>query len=320
MRALLALVVRGRLPATLLAAGFAGVSLIPLLWPFGYLSGAVVGLVTLRYGFYEGFFVLAGAAVLFGVVATFLIENIMQAQLGFPGSMVWAVVAMLLLSWVWSWVMAAALRGVNSQGHALLVGALAGILVILAFPMVVSDPSGWWLGPIDGFIESLRAPNLAADQGAVKQVSDLLHQIAPVMTGLVVAGAIFNAVIMLLIGRWWHAILDNPGGFAREFQGLRLDRRISIVTVALVLLVAYAGDMISNFGLEILGVAMVLFVFQGLALIHGLVALTGAWSGWLLVMYVMVMLAAPQLLFILAATGFLDTWFDFRKRVRSRTT
>ena len=62
---------------------------------------------------------------------------------------------------------------------------------------------------------------------------------------------------MLLIGRWWHAILDNPGGFAREFQGLRLDRRISIVTVALVLLVAYAGDMISNFGLEILGVAMV---------------------------------------------------------------
>ena len=63
-----------------------------------------------------------------------------------------------------------------------------------------------------------------------------------------------------------------------------------------------------------------MFVFQGLALIHGLVALTGAWSGWLLVMYVMVMLAAPQLLFILAATGFLDTWFDFRKRVRSRTT
>ena len=320
MRALLELVVRGRIPATLIAAGCASISLIPLLWPFGYVSGAVLGLVTLRYGLYEGLFVLVSASVVFSVFSTFLIENVMQARFDFPGAMMWAVVTMLLLSWVWTWVMAAALRGANAQGFALLVGGLVGILAILGFPLFVADSTLWWLGPIDQLVEGLSGPNLAADPQAVMQTGELLHQIAPVMTGLVVAGAMFNAIIMLLISRWWHATMDNPGGFAREFRGLRLDRRISIASVALVLVIAYAGDVISNLGLEILGVAMVLFVFQGLALIHALVAATGVWSGWLLVMYVMVVLAAPQLLFILAATGFLDTWFDFRKRVHTRTT
>lgn len=316
MRALLEFAVRGRIPATLIAAGCAGVSLVPHLRFFALFTGGLIVLVTLRYGLYEGLFVLVGTSALFVVAATFFIDGSLEAHL-IP--LAWAVAVVLLLGWVWGWVMAGALRRVNGQGFALLVGALVGVVALIAFPVFVSNSGDWWREVIVVLGESLRALNPGTDPALFDQLVEVFSTRASIMTGMVVSAAIFIAILMLLMGRWWHAILDNPGGFSREFRQLSLDRRISVAVLLAVVVSFFAGGGVSAFGAEVFSVAFVLFIFQGLAMVHAVVAQTGAWSGWLLVMYVMVVLA-PQMLLILATAGFLDTWLDFRKRVRSRTT
>ena len=316
MRALLEFAVRGRIPATLIAAGFAGVSLVPHLRFLALFAGALIGLVALRRGLYEGLFVLAGTAALFVVAATFLIDGSLQPHLV---PLAWSVAVILLLSWFWTWVMAGALRRVNRQGYAMLVGALVGVSAILAFPLFVPDSGDWWRGVIVTLGESLRALSPGTDPILFDQLIEVFSARASTMTGMVVSAAIFIGIVMMLMGRWWHAILDNPGGFSREFRQLNLDRRVSIAVLLTMVFCYLAGGAVSAFGYEVFSIAFVLFIFQGLAVAHALVAQTGAWSGWLLVMYVLLVLA-PQMLLILATAGFLDTWFDFRKRVRSRTT
>ena len=47
-------------------------------------------------------------------------------------------------------------------------------------------------------------------------------------------GAVTTAGLMLtlVLARWWHAVLDNPGGFGREFRALRVGRTPLVVSAA----------------------------------------------------------------------------------------
>ena len=314
MRALLEFIVRGRTTATLIAAGCAITFLVPLVQPLCVVTGVIVGLVTLRHGFYDGLFVLAGTTGLFVLFVTFLVG----VHPPF-GPLVWFVAVILLMSWSWSWIMASALRHTNAQGYALMVGALAGVLAVLVIPLFMSDSAQWWQQFFTVLGDNLRLHTAGANPTFLDQLIEVFRSRASVMTGIVVSGVILMSIVMLLAARWWHAKLDNPGGFAREFRQLRINRWVSVMILITLLITYVAGGVVSAFGAEIYSIVRVLFVFQGLAVIHALVAQTGVWSGWLLFMYVMVVFA-PQMALILATTGFLDTWFDFRKRVRSRTT
>ena len=313
MRGLLEFVVRGRITAMLVATGCAVSILIPLIQPLCILTGVVVALVTLRHGIYEGFFVLAGTVGLF-VVFVILLVNMYPPL----GPVVWFVAVLLLLSWSWSWLMAGALARASGQGHALMVGAILGLLTIFAFPVLVSDSTLWWEGVFDALRKSIRLQAVAAEPLLLDQLIDVFRSRASAMTGVAVSGVTLLSILMLLVARWWHSILDNPGGFSREFRQLRLSRWISVVVLATLFIAYFGQGSVSIFSAEIYSILRVLFVFQGLAVVHALVAQTGAWGGWLIIMYVMAVLV-PQMTLILATTGFFDTWFDFRKRVPSRT-
>ena len=141
MHGLLEFVVRGRSTAMLVATGCAVSCLVPWIQPLCILAGVVVALVTLRHGIYEGFFVLAGTVVLFVVFVTLLVNM-------YPpfAPVVWFAAVLLLLSWSWSWLMAGALARASGQGHALMVGAILGVLTIFVFHVLVSDSTLWWEG------------------------------------------------------------------------------------------------------------------------------------------------------------------------------
>jgi len=58
----------------------------------------------------------------------------------------------------------------------------------------------------------------------------------------------------------------------------------------------------------------VMLVIQGLAVVHGIVALAAMSTGWLVATYVL-MLMIPQLAVpALCLTGLVDAWLDFRGR------
>lgn len=292
LRALLASVVRGRLQAITFATAF---TLIP------YLSGAVVSLVSLRHGMREGLFVATGATLLFGVFAYVVFDA------------AWLGLVMLLMTWAPSWVLAGVLRSSGSQGNALMVAGLLGVLMLGAFHFAVGDPTAWWQERMHAFFAwHLSALEQAPGPGDLERLGANVEFLAPMMTGSLVAGIVSGAVIMMLMGRWWQAVLDNPRGFGREFRAMRIDRRFgaSVLVVSAVALVSGSGP--GSIGIEILRVAMILYVFQGLSLVHGVVVARGASRGWLIAVYVLLIGWSQNIVPLLAVAGLLDTWVNLR--------
>ena len=61
---------------------------------------------------------------------------------------------------------------------------------------------------------------------------------------------------------------------------------------------------------------MLLFMVQGVAVAHGVVAIRSAHVGWLVAMYLMLLVLMPMSLYAIALTGFFDHWMDYRKRAQ----
>jgi uncharacterized protein YybS (DUF2232 family) len=65
---------------------------------------------------------------------------------------------------------------------------------------------------------------------------------------------------------------------------------------------------LSSAAAEILMVVLSLYVIQGLAIIHAIVAKKKMHAAWLVVSYIVALFIAPQLVALL---GLADTWADF---------
>jgi len=65
---------------------------------------------------------------------------------------------------------------------------------------------------------------------------------------------------------------------------------------------------------ELFQLVVVMYTFQGIAMVHGLVAARAASAGWLVTMYLVLILLPPTAVIALSAAGFSDTWVDYRRR------
>lgn len=304
MRAFASFILKGRLQAILVALVAAVLSLI--LPPISHLSVASVALVTLRKGLSEA--VIITAAV---IVAIFI--------LGRVSSLEWSLVqvfvlAMLLSGWLPVMLCALVLRNSRSLGLAL---TLAGGLVLagmMVFYLLLGDVSGWWLHILRMMFEPLMTS--ASTPLSPGEIDTWLTELAATMTGLVGGMLIYSMMINLCLARWWQAMLFNPAGFGKEFRQLRLDWRISAVALVLMLVSGLALGGVQGFTLDFMLLVIALFSIQGLALVHAIVKARQMAVGWLFGMYLLLLLALPQVAFILAAAGLTDSWLDFRRRLK----
>ena len=65
---------------------------------------------------------------------------------------------------------------------------------------------------------------------------------------------------------------------------------------------------------DCLPVLLVLFAVQGVAVVHAVVRLQQKHKAWLIVMYILLLIMMPQMVFLLALIGVLEQWFNFRQR------
>ncbi|MEW6646259.1 MAG: hypothetical protein AB1450_03545 [Pseudomonadota bacterium] len=295
MRFLANTIMRGPMAAILVTSVTAMLGL--LLPPLGYLSAAAVGLVTLRLGVAEAGKVVAGSIVATAVLGGLLVGNPM------------APLAFLLALWLPLLVTAWSLRRTADLARSLWLAALFGAMVVLGFHVGVDDPAGWWREFLRRIVE--QAP---AEQQAV--LLPVLDEMAGLMTGMIGAAVTLGVALSLFLARWWQAVLYNPGGFRSEFHALRLGRVSGGLTV---LLLALAWLQPAGLGLliDLLPLALLLHLLQGVALVHALVARSRANVGWLVAMYVLLLLpmVTTQLALTLAVAGMVDNWMDFRTRV-----
>ena len=245
VRSALTFVMRGRVHVITACAVCSVFSL--LLFPFNYVSGALLGLATLRNGALEGALVLLGSTVLGGAFMFAAIDTFRPALL------------LAVLSWAPLWVLAIVLRETRSQGAALAVGGLVLAAAIVVVRLVLGDPAMWWTRVLEEFFSWL---SVSTDWGP------FIDRIAPLMTGIVAAGALLGLAVTLMLARWWHAVLDRPGGFGEEFRALRMPRYAGYAALVLAAVAWFATGWASHLAYEWLMILLVLFGLQGVALVH----------------------------------------------------
>lgn len=301
MRSLVLYVLRGRTQAITVAAACAALSLLVL--PMSYVSGAVIALATLRHGAREGGLVIAGAGVLAGALTLLVMGS------AYP------VVVYLAFTWVPVWMLAMVLRATANQGSVVLVAAALGAIALGAVHLILPDPAMWWEGLLQRFIdEAVQGASTLSDGTGKEQLDALIHSWAPVMTGLVVAGTVLGLILALFLARWWHALVDNPGGFGREFRALTIDRRFAPVALVIVLAALTVNSLTGGFAGEFALIVVVLYMLQGLAVVHSIVNTRDASTGWLVGLYLLLFLLPRQVMVLLALTGFTDVWINLRAR------
>ena len=286
-----------RMRAILVAATCAMAALLlpPFTSPLSYLGGAVVALVALRLGAMEGFAVLVAGALSLAVVGALVGGLAIPLALG------------ALLLWLPLWVFAVMLRHSRSLGLTLKTVALFGAAVVVALHVGLGTPVDWW----QPRIAELLTPIFEA-QGL--DATPYVAELARWMTALIGAALVLSVLLSLLLGRAWQADLYNPGGFGTEFRALDLGRGFALLSLGVLALVMLPlGDGVGTLLKDLLPTLLVLYVLQGLAIVHAIVKHRQLKRGWLTALYVIVGLV-PQALPILALLGWMESWINLRGR------
>ncbi|HAS48986.1 MAG TPA: hypothetical protein DCS33_06825 [Gammaproteobacteria bacterium] len=271
MRGLAEFVMKGRKQA-IMAVLLLG--LIPLL---NLLSPVLVGLVVLRKGFQEAVQVLVWAILPIGGWALAGDPVPLIMLLGITG-----LAGLLRSSESWEFTLLAAIAvGVCVEIYLRLQPAVLDLIFLQMQPYLEAN----------------------AIQG------EQLDALRDVMTSFMGAVYMFLSIILLMLARWMQAALFNPGGFQKEFHGLRVEQKVALILVSCM--------MLANFEILIPQTWMLYLVlplmFSGIALIHAVVAAKKLSSLWLAVLYALIVL--PLIANLVVLLALLDSWYDFRTRL-----
>jgi len=274
MRGLAEYVMLGRRQAIIfvLLSGF-----FPLLYFF---SAAVVALVTLRKGSNEGFLILLWSLL--------------------PAGLLWAMGDMspvfLMLG---TYLLALMLRKSSSWQQVILLATVFGLAT--QFSLVFQ-------GEYQAQIQQVVDQGLQAQVNQSSQAQYTSEQIVDLLFSFYGAYHTFMVVICVMIGRWWQAMLYNPGGFRQEFHSLRFDPRIMVFLLGLIL--AGLMDIPPLDGW--LPLFCVVPMLAGLAVTHYAVARKAMGTPWLVLSYMTLLLVPPAIILL----GFIDSVVDLRKRMK----
>ncbi|WP_409297576.1 hypothetical protein [Pseudomonas sp. KCJK8993] len=285
MRALAEFIMRGRVQATLVVAGC---SALPLLY---WLGAAAASLVLLRRGLQDAVGVLALGVL--PALLWWLTFDDPRALLVLLGSSSLALVLRASESWnrvlLVSIAMGLVFAGVLGAAFRPQIEALSQELIKI-LPMALGE---------------------VYQQLSVEERARLATLIAPILTGLIAALLQAISVLSLILGRYWQAVLYNPGGFGREFRAIRIPLGPAMLLLACMLVGPSFGPQLAM----LTPMCSVPLAFAGLALIHGLVAQGRLARFWLVGVYI-TMLPFMQLIYpLLVVLAIVDSLIDFRGRL-----
>lgn len=280
----------------------------------GILGILIAALVTLVKGVLEGAVFTLAATLPY--IISFYISSHHEAAIPL---VVWAAVGVAVISNVLTWVFTAMLRWQASFSQIIQIAALVGILVISIIHLAYPQVADWWGVQLqDNYNQAasvagmLKNTSMAASSNEAQiEAISLTKSYA---TGLMIGAILLNAILQLIVARWWQAAIYNPGSLRKELQGIRLSRLAGLLFL-ISMVFSYLGNSVV---LDIMPVLYMLFCAAGLSLIHYLIKqmnMTSAWF-WLAVVYIVLIFAMPTSVVIVAVIAFFDIWFDLRKRFK----
>lgn len=278
MRTLAEFIMRGRAQACLVA--LLGV-LVPLIGP------AAVGLVTLRKGSFEGALVTLWASLPFVVSY-------------FAGQSSPFIAVMSILALANTLIVANVLRGTASWSLALVSDVCVAVGFVVVAGVVFQTDLSVMMSDLTELFVSV-SEQLEKDY-VMPDTSGVLAWVAW-MTA-------FSALLGVVVARWWQALLFNPGGFQQEFQGIRLESKVGLGCLLLVIL---GFTLLSEFQFW-LQLASIPLIVCGLSLLHYTAKVKKAGGYWLVLMYLGLFLG-PVMSGLLVALGAIDSVLNLRARL-----
>lgn len=295
MRWLAAFILKSRITALLL---FTAANILSWVFPpCLIIPGATAALITLRRGIIESFLI-----ILFGII---IIEVIF---LSFSLQVPIEVFQVFLIYYVPIILLAQILRSTISISFTLKVSTLLGMIGLIIFYLFIGDIQLWYEHMLTQIQQKMMSNVLAKnlDSTTINQVVVLLKELVPYLAGQYVSTALLSIIAALLLGRWWQALLFNPGGFGTEFQNLYLGQQLPILTI-IVFILAITSSWAPLY--NVLLVLSIVPALQGIALIHVSLSNLQFASLWLTMFYLLLVPLLSQAVIIL---GLADTWVDFR--------
>ncbi|MBL1321600.1 MAG: DUF2232 domain-containing protein [Methylophaga sp.] len=268
--------------------------------PFNYIASGIIALYTLRMGPKDGMKVIGLTTVMVTLVTVLFSDKAFISAVFLLSSWLPVLVASLVLGYT------------RSLAASLLAAGGMGILFVVGTYLFVPDPALWWRELMTPFWDVVSQQ--AGWKLDPKETQAMVVVLSTMMTGLVAASLTINMVVGLLIGRALQARLYNPGGFAGEFQQLRLGKPAAILTIGLMVITILPLGSELTFLRECLPVVLAIFALQGLSVVHAIVKNQQKSAFWLVAIYALLIMILPQMAVILAVIGILEQWFNFRHR------
>ncbi|MBU1329038.1 MAG: hypothetical protein KJ884_00120 [Gammaproteobacteria bacterium] len=283
MRAIAEFIMRGRMQATLVVVVSAA---LPLLF---WLSAAAGSLVLLRRGVSDALSILVWA----------LLPAIGWWYFGEPRTLLVLLGALGL---------ALLLRANLSWTRVLLCSVALGLVFGLVLGAVFRAPIEAMAGELNKLVPQML--DGVHQQMSVDERARLESLIVPVLTGLLAALLQIVSLLSLMLGRYWQALLYNPGGFGREFRALRLPPPLAILLVVGMLVGPNLGAQMAM----LTPLCSVPLMFAGIALLHGMVAQGRLARFWLVGLYITLLIFMQLTYPLLVVLAIVDSLFDFRGR------
>ena len=253
---------------------------------FFFLPGAVPALLALARGPREGAMVAAAAAALLAIAIWFIGRSV-------PVGLIyasWVLGPPLALAW--------ALRRSGSLSLCLQLAVLGGIVMLAVLHAALGDPTRFWSPVVRQLAQEMQQRGLSIDDAFVEALARSLWGWVTVLTLLLGMCGVFLA-------RWWQRLTVEPGSFGAEFRQIRLGRALGIVAAGAMLVSLLTehpfADDLARFLLSALALV-------GVAAAHRIRHERGANTGWLWVVYLLLVFVSPVALPVLAGIGFVDNW------------
>lgn len=294
---MLKLMMQSRINAALFAVLFSvGLLVFPLVF---VLSIATLSLVSLQKDLSEGMIVaLIASGIL--VVVTILF-----------GGQIQSLSFLLFISWLPVIVMSVITKKYGDISQGLKAGFVLA-LIALSFLYILSGGNSeqYWLKFFNANLEPILLKLNMPDELFAQFKTALTVN----MNGLLTSSIILLVVLGLIIGRYWQAKLYKPGAFGEEFRQITFGKTLGLITILVLIAGSLSKDVI--FFTDLQRGFILLFMLQGLAVVHYLVKDKQYGTGVLSLTYCVILLLPIVSLFI-TAMGIMDNWFNFRRAFRS---
>jgi len=254
-------------------------------------SGVIMVLLVLAHGTRQAVVeaLIAAAAIL-----------LMSLIVGVSAS---SILTLMAGTWIPVLLLAVMLVTIRSLTLVLQVSVIMAMAAMIGFMIVVTDAAAFWEPIVTAMADMVRQNGLELDVGMLSP--DIMTMSATLSFWLLYTAG-------LLLGYGLYRSLPVESADFGRFQDFSFGRVIAF-TMALVSLLAFVSG--ASWLQNVAFTLFVMFMLQGLALVHWLRGAGILPMAALVSVYVLLPILQVLLVMVLALIGYTDAWFGFRRRL-----